>query len=217
MVRFKTEIYDDYLPKDHPMVVLFSHVGQALGHNEDYQILCSPTEQLSDVPDVEAVLLLCDAEVFSEWDTIDNCLGCLAVTSGPFYEPDEIAYAPRLMIAINMDQSLATMLEMVANGSDPELVVEACAATVTHEGIHLADLVKIGGGLSPQEIYERDGDWGVHQASTLEDTDWDPHPGAGPQERYDMIEERVEDLTRQLTPAMMPNAAVIAAVVAMLG
>ena len=111
--------------------------------------------------------LLCGDADFAQWDVDDDTVGLHAVISGPFLNLDEDAssYMTRHMVALNVDAGRRTFAEMLDD--DPADATEAWATTIPHKAIHLADLLRVGDGKTPDEIWAAEGDWGLHVASTL--------------------------------------------------
>ena len=143
---------------------------------EGFQALCARSGYAEDAPDCEAIVLLCDDDTFAAWDPDRANVGCLAVYRGPFDTAETTGsdYSRRLMIAVNVDASAVETTRMLANGEPPDRAAAAWATTIGHECIHLAYLIRHGGGRTPHEIHDAEGDVGLDQATTLERTEWDP-------------------------------------------
>lgn len=168
---------------------------------DSFQSLASRTGVSGSAPDCEAVILLAGADVFSEWSCHSGALGCLAVTSGPFFDQheDESGFNHRLMIAVNIDLAKQEIRGLYVDNYDEYGAFREFLATIAHEGVHLSDFVKVSGGRTPHEVYT-DGanpEWEVTQAVTLEETEWDPCPGGDDAAREEDNENRAEELAHR--------------------
>ena len=223
MVRFTVEVHDGIMPGDAPLVRFAEAFAANLLAHGEFQALCSRTGDAAEAPDVEATILLCGTDAFARWEVEPGCVGLLAITSGPFERDDaeESGHCRRHVIAVNVETSERVSDEILDDGEPPSLVVESWAATIAHEAVHLAFLVRHGDGMTPHGIYSDEGDWGIHQATKLEGTEWDPVTNEedeyDPDAREEAIEELVEATARAWTPELMPGGPVLDAVLDHLG
>lgn len=212
MVHLRLEIHEGCLPPDGAAARFVEAFIANLEAMPAFQAACSATGLPDGAPNVEASVLLCRSDVFSEWDIPEDAVGVRPTSSGPFYEAegilDESGFMQRLMVAVNLDASAEVINGLLEDGEDPSDALEAWASTITHEAGHLADFVRASGGRTAHELYLDEGDGAVYQASSLEGTEWDPlgEMDGDPELREQLIEERVEDQARRWTPGLMPPA-----------